>query len=248
MTRSFDELPGITVWPAHDPGGPIVSIEGDAPPLPTDLAPRADASWARLCAANPRLFDGPILSLERFDPGRGLVACRRSSYKRLSVQDEVPMGVTLVAVNGVVTARDAGGREHVLLGRRSPGNRMYGGRWELAPAGGLEPPTADGPLARVLVLAQLRAELREECALDEPVDSARLAAFYRDDIARSFNIVFRVALAPPIHALRAHAPGRAWDCDDVLWLPLDDVPRFDREQGSQTIDATRALWRVLGWV
>lgn len=239
--RPFDE---ITVWPADPATFPRITIQPAAPAADPD--PGVERAWGRMCAANPRLFEGPILSLADFNAATGEVVCTRETYKRLSVQDQVPTGVVLVAVNGVITAGDADGREHMLLGRRAPGTRMYPGLWELAPAGGLDPPT--GPeFPAAALLAQLSRELTEETGLAEPLANPTPLAYCRDDLARSFNIVLRARVERPIGSLRP-ASERHWDCDAVRWLPVDEAARLDRDEPDSVIRATRALWRLLGWV
>ena len=238
---------GITIWDCPDSRLPRLTIRPARAQVDTSTHAAVERAWAQLCTANPRLFDGPILSLVSFDAQAAEVVGVRESYKRLSVQDHVPTGVTLVAVNGVVTARDRDGREHVLLGRRSPGTRMYGGQWELAPAGGLDPPSAGGAeLSPADLEKQLARELVEETGIAEPLSELAAVAYYKDDRARSFNIVVRARLLAAIESLRSGE--REWDCDDTLWLPIDRVPAYDQDQGGNVIGATRALWRRLGWV
>jgi ADP-ribose pyrophosphatase YjhB (NUDIX family) len=97
------------------------------------------------------------------------------------------------------------------------------------------------------LVQQLARELREECGLEEPVDGAIPCAFYRDDVARSFNIVLRVRLARAVEELRAAPRDRHWDCDRTRWLAVDEVAAAERSEGDRVIRATRALWRALGW-
>ncbi len=237
-------FPGVTIWPIREGRRPSVVIDNSAPPSDPRGEAEIEAEWSRLTAANPRLFDGPILALAGFDPGTGRVVCRRDSYRRLTVQGDAEAGVVLVAVNGIVTGRDRGGREHVLLGRRSTSTRMYGGMWELIPAGGLEPPhggSQDVPAEHLL--HQLSVELREEAGLNTPIRSAAAVAFYRDDAARSFNIVFAAALAAPIEDIPLTT--RDWDCDAALWLPRDEAGEFGRKM--PIIAASRGLLRMAGW-
>lgn len=241
-------FPGVTIWPIRSGVTPTI-VMAATPPRDAPAAGAEDAEWDRLTALNPRLFDGPILSLVSFDPATGRVSCRRETYKRLSVQGAVDTGVVLVAVNAVLIARDARGEEHVLLGRRSPQVRKYGGMWELAPAGGLDPPAGvAATLGPGALRAQLRRELLEEVGLDDALEGATPIAFYRDEAATSFNIVLRVELPTTPAALAAAAGERHWDCDAVMWLARADAPAFDRDRAGHVIDATRALLRFIGWV
>ena len=76
----------------------------DPAPAPPSSAP-VDAAWALLCAANPRLFDGPILSVTRSEPARAVIRCRRDSYRRLAVRPTVPTYTSLLSVSGVLRRR-----------------------------------------------------------------------------------------------------------------------------------------------
>lgn len=242
MTHSWPQWPAITIWNLRG-REPLVTVEGNHEP-PPGIESRAEGTWQRLRAENPRLFDGPILALAEFDPCIAHVRCRRTTYKWLSAQDELDIGVVLVAVNGVVTARDRAGQPHVLLGRRSPQNRMYGGMWELSPAGGVEPPPHDGPVPAETLHAQLHRELQEECGLRDPAHPAPLA-FYRDTAARSFNVVFLMELARPVEELVRDTRPAHWDCDAAQWVARDEITLF---LGSQpVIDASRALLAWLAW-
>lgn len=240
---------GVTIWPIPAGRSPTIEIDDAGPAHDPALDAAIETVWARQTGTNPRLFDGPILSLTSFDPDAARVRCRPDSYRRLSVRDEVETGVTLVAVNAVLIARDARGDEHVLLGRRSPRVRTYGGMWELAPAGGLEPPTpARGVVPRAHVLAQLARELHEEAGIRQDVGRATPVAFYADERAASFNLVFVVRPATTLESLRGDAGERHWDCDAIRWLPRSEATAFDRDEGGRTIDASRALLRFLGWI
>ncbi len=235
--------PGVRIWSVQpmSEGDLRVEVEEGTEAGEDE---RVERAWAALCAANPRLHDGPILSMTSFDPVAGRIGCRRDSYKRLSVQDAVETGVVLLSVSAIVTVPDGHGREHVLLGRRSESTRIYGGMWELAPAGGLDGGVT-GPVPGARLIGQLAEELREECGITEPIGAARPEAFCRDERACSFNIVYRVRLAGPLGALRYGV--RHWDCDEALWLPVSIVRDFVRQNGEKIIAPTRALLRLMEW-
>jgi hypothetical protein len=249
MSRAFADLPGITVWdwPAGAPVavrvevGPAAGAEGSGG---RDAA--VEAEWARMRRDNPRLFDGPVLSVVRMDVGSGIV-CRRDTYRRLVVQPVVPTGVEQLSVTGVIVGPDGSGQEAVLLGRRGRGTRMYGGMWELAPSGGLDPPAPGrAELSMDDLRAQLLRELREEvggplaCSLAD----ARVAAVLHDAAARSYDLVLRCRAG---RAADAHGPAERWEYDSVRWLSLAGVAGFDRGHAAEIIPPTRALFRVLGW-
>lgn len=240
MSLTWPQWPGITIWPLI--AGPTLGVAGEHVVPPAGVSQGGEL-WTHMTAANPRLFDGPILSLESFEPAGGRVMCRRSSYKWLAVQDHVETGVTLVAVNGVVTARDGAGREHYLLARRSSATWKYGGMWELSPAGGLEPTTSDGPVSSRVLVEHLRRELAEEAGFDDPLTDARPIGFYRDAVAHSFNVILRARLSRPLETVRAAMRGTHWDADATRWVARDELAGFAAT--GRTIAASRA---ILEWL
>jgi hypothetical protein len=200
--------------------------------------------WADLLRGNPRLFDGPILSLESLDLGAGVLRCWRDGYKRLAVQPEVPTGVELVSVTGVLTARDAAGREHILLGRRGDQTRVYGGMWELAPSGGIDPPTeGETGLEWGGVIAQLESELSSETGLAEPIRDPVLLCVLRDSHAFSADVAVRARFDGPVESLR---PAREnWEYAECRWVPVVEIRAF---AASEPMVATAlAALDVLGW-
>lgn len=250
MSRTFADLPGITVW--EWPAGAPVAVRVEGGPATGSAAggegrdAAVEAEWARMRRDNPRLFDGPVLSVARMDAG-GEIVGRRDSYRRLVVQPAVPTGVQQLSVTGVILGPDDAGRECVLLGRRGRGTRMYGGMWELAPSGGLDPPAPGrADLAIDDLRAQLARELHEEVG-GRPAGSladAELAAVLHDAAAHSYDLTLRCRAG---RALGEHGPVERWEYDSVRWLPLADIAGFDRDHAAEIIPPTRALFRVLGW-
>lgn len=212
----------------------------DHSPSP-DPAPHAevDAEWSRRVAANPRLYDGPLLAVERIDDTA--IICRRDSYKRLAVQPAVATGVEQLSVTGILT-RDERAGAAVLLGRRAASTRIYGGLWELGPSGGVEPPPpGTTTLTDADLAAQLRREIAEEAGPGLALGEPRAITICHDPAAHSHDIVFRC----PILAAPPPRPGN-WEYDDVRWIPLASLAAFERDH--ELIPPTRALLRFLGWV
>lgn len=228
-----------------DPAGVRIVIERGC----VEPDARLDAAWERRVRANPRLFDGPMLAVVGVDGPAGRVVCRPDRYRRLAVPEEEGGGALLLAVRGVMTARDAAGREHVLLARRGEQSRMYGGQWEVAPAGGVDPPE-DGraELGVADLTAELARELREETGLEHALAGARLACLCLDRTARSLDVVLRRELEgmprPPAgHVGHEHA----WEVREACWTPVEDVAALERHEGERFSPVTRAIWRWLGW-
>jgi hypothetical protein len=55
--------------------------ESTRSPVPAD---EIEAEWVRLCADNPRYFNGPILEVDEADAARNLVRVRRGEFKHLA--------------------------------------------------------------------------------------------------------------------------------------------------------------------
>ena len=89
----------IEAWAIPETPALRVLISRAQAPEPTEAVSR---EWARLCARNPRLFDGPVLSVLNFDQESNVIHCRRDGYRRLCVQPAVATGVRLLSVTGVL--------------------------------------------------------------------------------------------------------------------------------------------------
>lgn len=232
----YRAIPGIEVRPVS--AVRVVIARGAAPPM-SDAVRR---EWEKRCERTPRLFDGPILSVLGFDEERGELHCRRDGYARLTVQPAVHTGVRLLAVTGLITARDATGREHVLVGRRGEGTRIYGGMWELAPSGGLAPPgEAVTELGEPALAAQVHDELEEELGRSFPLRHARAVALVRDAAAFSEDVV----VACDAGALEDvdELGGATWEYSETRWVARDTWAAF--EASHPVIDATRATLAVV---
>lgn len=238
-------LPGSLVRAWSLPGRVRVAISRDAPPGEATADSAIGREWARQREENPRLHNGPILSVQALDPEAGEVLARRDSYQRLVVQPRVSTGVRLLAVTGVLVARDAGGQEHVLLGRRAPGVRMYGGLWEIGPSGGVGvPPAPVTELDTAALSAHLGDEASEEIGIEIPPGVP--VAVVRDDAARSDDVCLRVEMGP-LEGVANLAPA-SWEYTQVRWAPVRELAALDGAEGNGIIAASRVLMRVLGWV
>lgn len=247
MKHTWPDLPGMTVWP-WPAGSPLrVRIDDPSPAGswgadPAALTAAIDARWDEMRRANPRLFDDPILSVTSLKPGHEIV-CEYSSYKRLAVQDHVLTGVEQLSVTGVVIGAGAAGPS-VLIGRRGATTRIYGGKWELAPSGGIDAEPGRPFLADRDIAAQLQREFEEETGSRARLRNIRTAAICHDAVAHSYDVVLMCEAG--IDEVRGD-PGR-WEYDGVRWARVDAVGAFDRDHSPEIIAPTRALFRYFGWV
>lgn len=243
--RGGEGRAGFEFYVPEDPARVRVVIERGR----ADADARLDAAWARRVRANPRLFDGPMLAVVEVDGPAGRVVCRPDRYRRLAVPEEEGGGALLLAVRGVITGRDGSGREHVLLARRGEQSRMYGGMWEVAPAGGVDPPgDGRGELGVEDLAAELSRELREETGLEDALAGARVACLCHDRAARSLDVVLRCAVAGlPELPGGASEGADSWEVRGACWTPVDEVAALERWEGARFSPVTRAVWRWLGW-
>lgn len=252
----------------HHAGGQHTGGHG----LRIDIAPAVrvtddhatEKRWGEMLAANPRLYSGPLLAVVSIDFEEGVIHTRRDEFKRLAVQPQVKTGVQILSVTGVLTARDAQGSEHVLLGRRGRGTRIYGGMWELGPSGGLTPPAAltttlDERDARRQVLEEAEEELGLQ--LGSHVDNSPapspahgVVLYVRDTIACSDDLVIPLrheeagSMERLDAALKQQRATHAWEYEETRWVALDELAAFDAQHASEIIITSRAVFRGLGWV
>ncbi|MCC6676071.1 MAG: hypothetical protein IT436_02900 [Phycisphaerales bacterium] len=238
---------GIEVWgcgpgdlvEAARPGPLSIRIDHRGPP---EASAEVRREWASMCAANPRLHNGPVLSVVWFDAEQGSMLTRPDTYQRLAVQPRVRTGVRMLGVTALLIARDEAGREHALLGKRGGSVRVYGGRWELGPAGGLD---SWHPGQQVIdpaaIVEQAADEVQEEAGL--AVSGGSIIGLVRDEIACSYDVIVRID-AGDLRAARARPDG--WEYTEVAWVSAAEAEGFMRER--ELIGPARAVLRALGWV
>jgi hypothetical protein len=240
VRESWPDLEGVGIW--RSPAGSPLQVRIVEEPAPSVDDAAIESRWRVMCAANPRLHDGPILSVVRLE-GDGIV-CRRDTYRRLAVQPEVLTGVEQLSVTGVVLGRDENGRDAVLLGRRGRQTRIYGGMWELGPSGGIDPPLPEREELGVdQLLVQLHQELREEIGSAWPVEGVEVFALCHDAVAHSYDIVMRCMSLAPLPLVESDN----WEYERLRWVALESLADFDREHAAEIIAPTRAIFRVMGW-
>ncbi|MFZ4576487.1 MAG: hypothetical protein ACOYN0_19040, partial [Phycisphaerales bacterium] len=220
--QTYDDIAGVEVWPIGLPDV-LVTIARDEPP---PASPAVLAEWDALCRVNPRLYDGPILSVKTVDIEHAHVHVSRDRYSRLAVFPRVRTGARLLAVTGLLLAKDGGGRQYVLLGKRGDQVSRYPGCWEFGPSGGMAvpAPTTDR-FGMEFIGGHLRDEISEELGLDRLSCELTPIAYARDHAVMSDDIVLRCDLGTfddnPIAAVEL-----SWEYTEVRWIPIDSVSRF----------------------
>lgn len=255
--RAWTLAPGTGRGPANGSGGLRFRLHTTSSPGSVAI----DRAWDTLCSKNERLFDGSFLSVEAWTPpdassgtrlgvrhvaSPGVFTCRVERYRRLAVAGIVPecAGVRLLALTGVVTARDRDGIEHVLMGLRASKTRMYGGLWEFAPAGGVDPPGEGQPFDALLLRRVLVRELEEEVGLPaEALGACDPVMVVLNEEARSYDVVMRTKLVVGLEEARRRITGGSWEYERVEWVPVADVNNFVRDH--QLVPQGREMVRVL---
>lgn len=240
--QTYDDIPGVEVWPIVLPDVLVTIAKGDAP----DPSPAVAVEWASLCDHNPRLYDGPILSVKSVDLEHAHVHVARDRYSRLAVFPRVRTGARLLAVTGLLLAKDGGGREYVLLGKRGRQVSRYPLSWEFGPSGGLAvpAPTIDR-FGLEFVAAHLRDEIAEEIGVEELPGTPVPVAYARDHAVMSDDIVLRCDLGS--FEDRPMAAASNWEYDETRWIPVDSLGAFMDAEPVGVLPTSRALARLLGW-
>ncbi|MCL4222140.1 MAG: NUDIX hydrolase [Phycisphaerales bacterium] len=210
----------------------------EAAPLPEDVEQAAERRWQALCEGNARLFNGRTLAYLDHDQSQASIRACVVPYRHLAVQPQVATGATQLGVTGLLT-RGEGEARRVLLARRGPDTRLYPGRWEVAPSGGVDaPPDGVRHLTLDDLRRQLSREMREELGLHADASAAVPVALCFDPAAPSVDVVFSVHLEAEPDAGRLN-----WEYDQVRWERLRGV---ERVPGSlDLIEPSRALLEAL---
>jgi hypothetical protein len=216
---------------------------------PESSTPETESTWERLLRENPRLHDGPIVAVERAEAPINRLRCRIDTYKRLVAQPEAD--VWMLGVKGWVVGRDPSGAQYVLIARRGTQTRMYGGMWENAPAGGVEPPRDERTdLHLDWLIESLSSEATEELGISADWSAARPVALLRDHNARSYDLVLGIDLPGAIDpgtTPRCEHGSHAWEYIDAAWLARADAPALLNSAARPTSPPLKTMLRLSGW-
>ncbi|MFN0012032.1 MAG: hypothetical protein ACKVS8_10355 [Phycisphaerales bacterium] len=222
-----------------------------APPVARGQGDEIERRWSAARAANPRLRDGDVLSVMAIDAAAGIISAARSSYKRLVAQDEtLDLGVRMLGVKGLIVGRDAAGDEHVLIARRGMETRVYGGMWEIAPAGGVQvPPRGVEALGTDALRQTLAEEAAEELGVTLDASGARPVAVVEDAVARSVDVIVRLEWPGVVEprATVCRAAEEEWEYIDAAWLARRDARAFDAHAAGEIVGPMRVVMRWMGW-
>ena len=200
---------------------PVAGVRVLVAPTATDArgAAALEREWARRCAENPRLHDGPVLAVESVDAARGEIVGRRSTYMRFVAGPALGAPITALGVSGVCVRRGSAGLE-VLMGRRGAGVRIYAGMWETAPRGAVEP-GAKGELGLGDLAACLAEEGREELGAGVRVEAWSVLALVKDAAAASVDVCL-------LCEVEDRGGAGSWEYADRRWTPLAELVAWAR--------------------
>ena len=230
----------VTVVPVdRAPDDLMITIDRTptTPTSPIGTTSEIERVWAERVKLFPRSFNAPILAFNSYEDG--VLRCRIDDYKRLAVQPDVATGVCVLSVSGVVRCELP--EPAVLLGRRSPSTRIYGGMWELGPSGGVDPPVHGSRVSGEHALDQLRTESREEIGVELTPTSSRVTALIIDHVANSCDITIEV-LIPEQFDVNA---GDGWEYTETIWVPIRDLGAFAVEHRDEIIAPTLATFDLI---
>lgn len=222
--------------------GPLcVRIDRDPAQLPAQHIEQVERIWKQLQESNPRYFNGGILSFASFDTNSGTINARAEQYKHHAVRDLIDLGVTLLAVTGVLVAMDDHGCERIMIGKRSPTTHRYGNLWEFGPCGGIDQPASDiQMLDQQMILQELHRESIEEAGIDLSNTPITPMALVHDDSVGSVDAVYRVEL-PSIPLQQS-----SWEYLECDWLSIDELRDRISTHPNQFIPTAFPIARMLG--
>ncbi len=181
--------------------------------------------WRERCAANPALHDGRlthVIGVHRNGYGGAVLHVADCAYRYHAVQDDdFDLGVRSLGVKAF-TRRDA---ESLLLGKRAHWVNAYGGMWEFAPGGVVEPGREPDDV--------ITAELREETGLRSDAPPMPIALLY-DEVLRCWEIVFDVRTSDSAVDLSSG------EYDEIRWCAVGDWPKPMTPIARQMVKLLRA--------
>jgi 8-oxo-dGTP pyrophosphatase MutT (NUDIX family) len=218
---------------------PTIEIDRSPRDHPAEMHTHIKAAWRQLCDQNPRYFNGGMLAFDSYDPSTNIIHSHAEEYKHHAVRDTVDLGVSLLAVTGVLAARDY---EHTkyMLGKRSPTTHRYGDLWEFGPCGGVDVPTKPittlGPDA---ILGELQREAIEEAGIRFTEVSPVSLGLVHDDAVGSVDIVLRVPLdtIPKTHS--------SWEYTECMWLTISELNERLHSHPNEFIPTAHAIAGML---
>ncbi|MCC5824516.1 MAG: NUDIX hydrolase [Phycisphaerales bacterium] len=218
--------------------GPLtVRVLREPVPRTPEQARAIDDAWGALCAANPRYFNGRILSFESYDPAAGAATARDEEYRAHAVKRTVDLGLSFFGITGILCVRGDDGRDRVMLARRGDSVHDYPGMWEFGPCGGIDPPGSGDRLTPDDLAAELTREAAEELGLDLSGATLTHLALVHDtpDIGSTDLMVLARLPSMP------ETDGVNWEVSGTRWATLNELTAWCERRPGEVIPTTRAM-------
>lgn len=218
--------------------GPLtVRVLREPVPRTPAQARAIDDAWSALCAANPRYFNGRILSFEAYDPTAGVATARDEEYRAHAVKRSVDLGLSFFGITGILCAPGDDGRDRVMLARRGDSVHDYPGMWEFGPCGGIDPPASGDTLGPGDLAAELAREAAEELGLDlSDAMLTHLALVHDTPDIGSTDLMVLVRLGRMPRTDRSN-----WEVSGTRWATLDELAGWCERAPGEVIPTTRAM-------
>jgi len=194
-------------------------------PLPTGFETRVSKFAGRKVGEAPALWDGPLLRLIEFTSNT--VVAQESSYRYLwaARAGDESRDWTFLAVTGVLLVEG-----HFILGMRA--EELAGaGKWEFAPAGGIEgfPPEQ-----------QLAQEIREELSLErEKLVIGAPVALFVDKSEFVADLIIPVEVKAPLKEVLERF--EAGEYARIVALKREDLSTFEIENSADFLCLSRYI-------
>ncbi|MGI5254089.1 NUDIX domain-containing protein [Actinacidiphila glaucinigra] len=187
MTEPQLQAPGFEILDVRD----LRLLQGAAPMVSTEHQVAQDRVWDAAVAANPDLFDGPVVAcagVEWDGPRRLILTWAQVTYRHYALR-RVPGASALPSLFVNVVQPTDDGR---IMAARMSSSTAAPGRWQL-PGGSVEPPQEHEVLDEAGLCRNAARELVEETGLDTVPGDLQMWAVTRGENA-SIGVVY---LAPP---------------------------------------------------
>ena len=180
-----------------------------------------------------------MLAFTGFDSSTGNISAAVEQYKNHAVRDSINHGISILAVTGVLVARNGNQRKY-MIGKRSPSTHRYGNQWEFGPCGGVDVPAPDiDSLDFDAIVGELGREAMEEAGIDLSGASSSPIALVHDDAVGSVDIAILVELAeiPPLEL--------SWEYVEQAWVTLRELIQRIESNPDQFIPTAVAIAQIL---
>lgn len=212
-------------------------IVQDAPLRDAALSRQMLALWEEMRSRNPRLFDGPLLTVRDLDTNTGTLKLQRDTYMPYAVQPEIDTKTISLGVTAII-AHGTGTSTAYLLGQRASRTHMYPDQWEFGPSGALSPPDSNS-LTLAHIHQQLAAEISEEIGLTLTLSHANTSplCLALDPVARSIDLVMLITLD--------HRPTLSsnWEYQSVQWVNTTEFQSW--ANNNSLIPPSHSIMRLL---